>query len=100
MTQLPGKYSVNSAAPHKADPEPERNWPRWYCPRCQAKHYLDIDVLMAVVRLTCSTCKTAWNVKISFESATAAKPKTRRTHAGVFDERAREDDESGVTMPC
>lgn len=70
-------YTVKSDAPRAhAVPLQQRNWPRWYCPHCQAQHYLDIDVLMAVVRLTCSSCKTAWNVQIIFESAAnMAKPK-------------------------
>jgi len=83
-------YIVNSDAPRKSTPEPERKWPRWYCPRCQAKHYLEIDVLMAVTRLECSACKTAWNVLITFTDANARPKRMTRLERAIG--RASEDD--------
>lgn len=78
-------YVVNSNAPRTKKPViplQARNWPRWYCPRCQGRHYLEIDVLPAVLRLTCSSCKCQWNVLVRFESATA-KPKRRRSEDDI-----------------
>lgn len=83
-------YIVNSDAPRKGlVPLQQRNWPRWYCPRCQAKHYLEIDVLPAVLRLTCSTCKIKWNVLMTFTNT--AKPK-RKTRLELATTRRSEDD--------
>jgi len=70
-------HEVRTKAP--IIPLQARHWPRWFCPRCQAKHYLEIDYLMAVTRLTCSTCKAKWNVLMTFTSATA-KSKDKRSY--------------------
>jgi len=82
-------YEVRTKAP--IIPLQARNWPRWYCPRCQAKHYLEIDILMAVTRLECSSCHRKWNVLTTFTDANAsAKNKRSRLENAIA--RHSEDD--------
>jgi hypothetical protein len=93
MEQKP-PYVVNSDAPRTQKPIiplQARNWPRWLCPGCQARHYLEIDILMAVTRLECSSCHRKWNVLTTFTDANAsAKHKHSRLENAIA--RRSEDD--------
>jgi len=89
MEQKP-PYEVRTKAP--IIPLQARNWPRWYCPRCQAKHYLEIDVLPAVLRLTCSSCKAKWNFLITVQNATVKRTPRRYAPRESVPARPSEDD--------